>query len=270
MRWRSFADTRYFEGICLGIFLFAVFASATVVIIHYDSGKIADLENYFFGAIAIGAALFSVKTVKRQILQQIEADEEEVKRKRRVKQVALTLVSVRFSTGVNQVIKWHLDPTVGTPPDTEYFDPLVKELSDFCEFASEAEFKFIASLLTVFQVLTSRLESNAIALPSDYNDPNPVFHRLARMTFDTEALNWAVLAVMMGQVLQWSRNPQVGMGQPVVACDQLSRRIDDAWMVPNSVSSAPPSVGRIEEILKKRSEEGRVTPSWMHTHGIGR
>lgn len=79
MKWRSFADTRYFEGICLGIFLFAIFASATVLIIHHDSGKIAEFENYFFGAIAIGAALFSVKAIRHQIFQQIEAGEAEIR-----------------------------------------------------------------------------------------------------------------------------------------------------------------------------------------------
>lgn len=270
MKWRSFADTRYFEGICLGIFIFTIFASATVLIVFHDTDKIVDLESYFLGTIAIGAAFFSVKTIQRQILQQIEAEEEAVKRKKRDKQVALTLVSVRFTTGVERTIKWHLDPTVGPPPDTTYFDPLVAELSEFCEFASEAEFEFIASLLTVFQVLTSRLESNTIALPIDYNNENPIFHRLARMTFDTEALNWAVLAVIMGQILQWSRNPMVGMGQAVITCEQLRRRIDDAWVVPNSVSSAPCSVGRIEDILKIRTKEDRAIPSWMSENGVGK
>lgn len=179
------------------------------------------------------------------------------------------MVSVRFTTGIENIIKWHLDPTVGPHPDTTYFDPLLNEFSEFCEFASDKEFKFIASILTVFQVLTSRLENNAIALPNDYNNENPVFYRLSRKTFDTEALNWAVLACLMSQVLLWSRNPKVGMTAEAITCDQLARRIHDAWLVPNTVSPAPASVSRIETILDNRRSAGRVAPTWMRDHGIG-
>lgn len=269
MRWRSFAETRYFEGVCLGLLLFTVFASATIILVNFEAKRIADLENYFFGTIAFLAAYASVRTINRQIKQQIEQHEDSINRKKRVKQVSLALAAVKSNAILVRMIRWHLDPPNNPQPNISEFDEMIRDFSDFCEFASENEYKFIASLLSIFQVLTSRLNINSSNFLSNYNSTHPPTQMIVRMNADAEAINWAILACLLDEVLFWARDPRAGMRRAEPSTDQISRQIGDAWMLPNVVSTKPSSVVRIDQTLISRKQQGSVIPSWMRNFGIG-
>lgn len=266
MKWRSFSDARYFEGICLGIFLFTVFVSVSVILVDFDSKNITELENYFFGMVAFGAAYFSVKIARRQIQQVIEADENKISRKKRVSRVSLSLTATRSNDLVKLIIKWNLNPVGPLPLQLKAFDKMVKELSEFCEFADDAEYRFIGSLLSIFQVLSSRIRENSGSTAVAYRNPSDPMHQIALMTLDGEAINWAVLSLMFDRLLLWSRDPDNSMGQLDFTRAEIERRIDDAWIVPNTVSTAPSSVGRVTRVMKKRELQGRTLPTWMTEH----
>jgi hypothetical protein len=226
------------------------------------------LENYFFGAIAITGAYFSIRTINKQILQQIEAEEERRDRRFiRLRSIVLLELSALYDE-VRRIMKWHEKPSREFPVDLVSFEARLRSLSEVIEFAPPGAARALSIWVAIYQVLQSRL-MDSVEKYAGKNDVASVASALSDdAAITSEFINWAAFLAIMDSLFPFARGDIPDIKDVQLTEFEVLKSVDWYYVTPGIAGNVPIRVEKARRLLEDRVSKGYFLPDYWSKLGV--
>ncbi len=223
---------------------------------------ILELENYFFGAIAIIAAWTSIYAIRQQLLQQSEIIKHTQKKKELACRATLIPVVIDLESISDRYFRHYWDPDNEEKPGPEDVWKNVERLSTLIEYLEPAGMSHLTNLVASFQVLVSRSE-NFTDTPIAYSiGSNGLLPRNIKTTSLPESgqADWLIMQVELQKLLSTFRDPVSDIRKHRIKEDEIWAALRFSCLDPCSVKSE-----KLKNQLSRRSQDGYIELgiSWL-------
>jgi hypothetical protein len=267
VRWRSFADARYLEGVCFGLALFSVSLSIFILVEVGWGDTFGRLENYFFGVIAILSAYFSVRALNKQMLQQIElADDERSRRFLRTRATALLELSSIFEE-INSVLRWYENPMKPLECNIDTLEGRFRALSEGIEHAPDDVARNLAIFISAFQILKTRLVQH-LELYAGRTDVRSVVEWNMDPSMMMGYIDWAAYRTLAEPLLKFARGDTDALRPPHINRHDVELVLDTYYVVPGTVGEAPSRVSAAKREIERRATSGAYLSNFWPKIGV--